>query len=136
MTKILHKLFTTPGRSRSLIYLVAAIPFILVGLFGWEHGAFWFYLVPAIIAVVQFFKPRMFIWCLLLLIYFVASIQYFYLLIADIIRILTGGSPSALLDTDDSVVFITFVLVIVSVTVFLIRRGLKDWFANSLLKEQ
>ncbi|MDL1964245.1 MAG: hypothetical protein LWW98_07920 [Deltaproteobacteria bacterium] len=95
------------------IFLIALLPFVLFALAGYQYGAFLLYMVPAIFCVVQYFYPTIILWGIFFLTFISGAGVYLYLLFSDLYKLATGVRPQALLDFDDSIVFITLVLVLV-----------------------
>lgn len=87
------------------LYLAASLPFLLFAAWGAEYGAFWIYLAPAVLCVVQFFFPTRLGWGLVTVLYGGAVVLYAGLAVADLWRLATG-EPLDLFDADDSVWFL------------------------------
>lgn len=94
----------------SWVYLLAALPLLVFAIVGLEYGALVFYLLPALLFLVQFFRPTKPVWLVLFVLYLVGTATYFVALIKDVVQLAGGGRPSILLDSDDSVVFGLLVL--------------------------
>jgi len=94
----------------SWVYLLAAMPVLVFAIVGLEYGAWAFYLLPALLCLVQFFRPTKPVWFVLFVLYLVGTAAYVVALIKDVGQLADGGRPSILLDSDDSVVFVLLVL--------------------------
>jgi len=105
----------------SWVYLLAALPLLVFAVVGLEYGAWAFYLIPALICVVQFFRPTKSVWFVLFLLYLVGTAAYVVALVKDIVQLGGGGQPSILLDSDDSVVFVLLVIYLLAVCYGLFR---------------
>ena len=84
------------------LYLAASLPFLLFAAWGAEYGAFWIYLAPAVLCVVQFFFPTRLGWGLMTVLYGGAVVLYTGLAVADLWRLATGEPLDLFLDADDS----------------------------------
>ncbi len=99
----------------SWVYLFAALPLLIFALVGLEYGAFVFYLIPALICIMQFFRPTRTVWLVLFVLYLAGTVAYVVALIKDLVRITGGGQPSILVDSDDSVVFVLLIICLLAV---------------------
>jgi len=73
-------------------------------------------MIPALLCLVQFFYPTIFLWGLFFIIFLLGSAVYFFLLLSDIYKLIIGLRPAALLDVDDSVVFILLLAILIVIT--------------------
>ena len=119
--KIGHFLFDRRQQKGRWLFVLASLPFLIFALIGREYGAFPLYIIPAVICIVQLFYSTMFSWIIIFSLYFIGSSVYVFLLIGDIVKIIKKVRPEALLDFDDSVVFILLVIILVVVTLGLLR---------------
>lgn len=117
--KIGSTLFEKGKSKHKWIYLVGFVPWILIAIIGAEYGAFWFYVIPAILCLVQYFFPTILLWGVCFFLYLVPIIYYLNYLLADIYRLLVGIRPTAMVNYVDSLVFITFEIVLLLVTYFI-----------------
>ena len=76
-------------------------------------------MIPAILCLVQFLYPTIFLWGIFFIIFLSGSAVYSFLLITDIYKIIVGIRPSTLLDIDDSVVFILLLAILIGITYIL-----------------
>jgi hypothetical protein len=102
--------FLRPGR-RSFAYLAASLPLLLIAIAGLQYGAFPLYAAPAVICLVQLFRPTMVGWLLIFIPYFVMSAAWVFGLARDLVRISTNQNPGILLDLDDSIVFLGLLVI-------------------------
>lgn len=123
MKNILRYLFRKSPMNRRWIFLIAIIPFSLLALMGAEYGAFFLYFWPALLCLIQFIYPTIFLWGIFLIVFLSGSVAYFILILKDIYKLIVGSSPSILIDFDDSIVFILFFIILVAITlgIFLSR---------------
>lgn len=105
----------------SWVYLLASLPLLIFALVGAEYGALAFYLIPALICVVQFFRPTKPVWFVLFVLYLAGTAAYVVALIKDVVQLAGGGRPSILVDSDDSVVFVLLVIYLLAVCYGLFR---------------
>jgi hypothetical protein len=88
------------------VYLAAAVPFLIFALSGSEYGAFWIYIAPAALCVVQFFIPTRLAWFLVTALYAAGAAIYTWLLFADLWRVFIARTSAAVfLDPDDAIAF-------------------------------
>jgi hypothetical protein len=73
-------------------------------------------MIPALLCLVQFFYPTIFLWGLFFIIFLSGSAVYCFLFLFDIYKLIIGLRPSALLDVDDSVVFILLLAILIGIT--------------------
>ncbi len=116
MRKVLYYLFKKSPMRRQWIFIIACIPFVLFGLIGAQYGAFFLYMIPGGLCIIQFFYPTIFLWGLFFIIFLSSSATYLFILLTDIFKLFNGLRPSALLDIDDSVVFILLLLILIGIT--------------------
>lgn len=116
ISKIGHYLFNRRSQKGQWLFIIASLPFLAFALIGWQYGAFYFYAIPAVICIAQIIYPTMFGWLAIFSLYFVGTSIYIVLLAGDILKIIIKVRPKALLDFDDSIVFIFFVVVLIAVT--------------------
>lgn len=105
----------------SWVYLLAALPLLVFALIGVEYGAFLLYLVPALICIIQFFRPTKVVWLVVSVVYLAGTATYVVALIADLVHLARGRQPSILVDSDDSAVFVLLVVFLVSVCFGLLK---------------
>ncbi len=115
-----------PGE-RSAAYLLLALPLLLIALIGSQYGAAALYAVPAIICILQFFRPTFIGWLFVFLPCAGMTLVWSGGLLIDIIKIMTKQHPSILLDSNDSIVFIIALAVFVGLSIWLwsVRPKLK-----------
>lgn len=116
ISKFIKSLFIPRYQKMRWIYLLAAFPIIAFALAGWEYGAFPLYITPAVLCLVQYFYPTVCGWFVFFSIFCIGSAAYFWLLFTDVIKIFVGDRPRALLDADDSFVFILLVILLCAIT--------------------
>jgi hypothetical protein len=99
-------------------YLAAAALLIVVSLFASSYGMWSVtpYALAAAFCVVQFFLPTVVGWSLIAVLFSVSSSYYLLILLGDFARFRHGARASVMLDFDDSVMFFAFLLVLLSVT--------------------
>ena len=119
MKKIFHYLFKKSPIKRNWIFIIGCILFVLLGLIGSQYGAFFIYMIPAVLCIIQFCYPTIFLWGLFLILFLSASTIYFILLLTDIYKLITGLRPIALMDLDDSFVFIFLLAILLGITIVL-----------------
>jgi hypothetical protein len=114
-----HQVANHPRRGS---YLAAAALLILVSLFASSYGLWSVapYAVAAAFCLVQFFLPTVVGWSLVAGLFSVASSYYLLMLLRDIGRLREGTRASAMLDFDDSAMFVAFLLVVLSVTIWVL----------------
>jgi hypothetical protein len=104
------------------IFVVMALPLILFGLMGAEHGALLPYATLAGVCLLQFFYPTLLVWGFLLVLYAVGSVVYVYTLAADALRVMRNQKPEVLLNPYDTAFFLALVGVLVALTIILARN--------------
>ena len=117
-----HWLIQKNGK-RSLVYLVAAVLFAVIGLAGLEYGALPAYLLPAFICATQFTYPTPLGWGLVFIPVTFGAALWTFALARDLVWLVLGRRPSVLLDLDDSVVFLAalFITIVVAVILYRVR---------------
>jgi hypothetical protein len=119
------------------IFWAAAAVLVAVSLYTSEAGI-WAsvpYAVAAAICIVQFFWPTASVWFLIAGLFMTASAYYLAMLAGDIWRLNAGSHAVAMLDFDDSVVFVIFVLVLIVVTAGVFRAApvhVKRWLKSKV----
>ncbi len=116
LNKLVNILFSRREQKAKWIYLIGSIPLAIFALIGLDYGAFFLYAIPAIILIFQFLYPTLVGWLFFLLIFTAGAITYTVLLISDIIKLAQGIRPSALVDIDDSIVFIFLIILLWGLT--------------------
>lgn len=106
---------------RRWTYWVAAVPFALTAMYGWEAGAGPMYFGLAAVCAVQFFYPTRLAWWAVFAAFSVASAYYLYLLVADLVPPETGASRSILIDRSDTIAYLIWVALLLG-TVWLLWR--------------
>jgi hypothetical protein len=96
---------------------------VLFTLMGWEHGAYLTFGVAALICLGLVLWPVRLGAAVLFWPFAAAACLYAGLLIIDVWRLSTGGSPSVLLDADDSVFFILVELAFIAIAVLFLYMG-------------
>jgi hypothetical protein len=99
MENKLKKFILRPGQ-QSAVYLIVALPMLLIALIGLQYGAFLLYATPAVICIIQFFRPTMLGWLLVFIPCAAMSVAWLFGLIRDLIKISINSRPSILLDFD------------------------------------
>ena len=114
-----HQIANLPRRGS---YLAGAALLIVVSLFASSYGLWSVapYALAAAFCLVQFFLPTVVGWSLVAGLFSVASCYYLVILLGDIGRLREGIRASAMLDFDDSVMFVAFLFVLLSVTIWLL----------------
>jgi hypothetical protein len=101
------------------VFAIAAAPLLLFALVGWEHGA---YLTFGILGLVCFWcalRPTRAAAAILFSLFTVGACIYGWLLASDVIALSRGGAPVALVDADDSIVFVGLELTLIGVSALL-----------------
>lgn len=122
---------------RSLVYLIAAALFAVIGLAGIQYGALPAYLLSAIICTTQFAYPTPLGWGLVFAPVMTAAALWAFALARDLVWLALGRRPSVLLDVDDSVVFLVLLSVCIAMVLVLYRvrpRRTTAWHADSVDK--
>jgi hypothetical protein len=115
-----HWLIRRNGK-RSLVYLIAAVLFGVIGLAGLQYGALPLYLLPAIICATQFVYPTPLGWALVFTPVMAGTALWAFALVRDLVWLALGRRPSVLLDLDDSVVFVVLLSVCIAIALVLFR---------------
>jgi len=107
---------------RRASYLAAAALLILVSLFASSYGlrSVAPYALAATFCVAQFFLPTVVGWFLVAGFFSVVSAYYLLILVGDIGRLDEGVRASVMLDFDDSLMFLGFLFVLLSMTIWLL----------------
>jgi hypothetical protein len=117
--------------SNGFVYVLAAIGCLVLGLIGGDYTFLLVILVPAVLCLIQAYYQWQPMWVVIFALYLLGSLFYGGLLIRDVIALSKGTRPQALLDFDDSVVFVVLVSYIVAVTWLLYRA--RPWRARAAL---
>lgn len=96
MSKIIHFLFSRRVQKWRSLFIVAALPLVILSAWGWEYGVSAFYVVPATISIAQFFYPTMFSWIMVSLLYFIWAAFYILAVLLDVFKKVRGLPSSAL----------------------------------------
>ena len=83
---------------------------------GWEYGAFWPYIIPALLCIVHFFYSTMFVWFIIFSLYFVWGVGYTYGVVNDLFAVIKGFQPGIFLGGYDTIVFTMLFIAVVSIT--------------------
>ena len=111
------------------IFLVAALPFLFLAVLGIEYGAFFMYLVPSVLCVIQFLFPTLLGWFIVLVFCISACAVYGYVLAIDVLKLLSDQRPDKLINGTDATVFIVGFAVLLAISVIL-------WVARPKLTER
>jgi len=114
--KFLTSLFIRCNQELRWIYLIAAFPFIAFAFAGWDYGAFFLYITPAVLCLFQYFYPTVIGWFFFFSVFCVGAAAYLWLLLTDVIKLIIGERPRALLDADDSFVFILLEILLCAIS--------------------
>jgi hypothetical protein len=106
---------------RRWTYWVAAVPFALTAMYGWEAGAGPMYFGLAAVCAVQFFYPTRLAWGVVFAAYSFASVYYLYLLVVDLVPSGFGSSRSILIDSSDTIAYLIWIAFLLG-TVWLLWR--------------
>jgi hypothetical protein len=104
------------------VFIATAVPLIVIGLMGAEHGALFMYGPLAAICLFQVFYPTLLVWGFVLLLYAGGSILYLFVLGADALRLIHHQQPQVFLNPYDSTFFLLLLAVLITLTVVLIRK--------------
>jgi hypothetical protein len=99
------------------VYVLAAVPLLLFTLMGWEHGAYLIYGIPTLICLGLAVWPLRVGAAILFWPIAAGACLYGALLVQDGVVISQGGTPSVLLDADDSIAFLVLELTLIVVAV-------------------
>lgn len=119
--KILRYLFEKKTIKGRWIYLLAAVPFFLFALTGIAYGAFLLYFLPALLCVIQFIRPTIFLWATILGMFTCGSVAYLFETGKELLGIIAGERAKIFLNAADSSVFTLLLVVLISISVALIR---------------
>lgn len=111
------------------VYLVASVPILLFALWGVEYGAFWFYLVPAVICIAQFFVPTRLGWFVVTGLYATGALLYTWVLAARLWRLFTDEGAALFLDPDEAWEF--FAVLATSYAIFASLIAFSPWFRKA-----
>jgi hypothetical protein len=106
-------------RTSRAAYLLSTLPFVFLWLLSHGHVEALWLLLPAALCLVQAIRPTRSIWVGVFGIYLVFTGIYGLVLLSDLMTLSGGGTPSVLLDTDDSIVFIALELAFIGLTAWL-----------------
>jgi hypothetical protein len=90
---------------RSIIYVIAAIPLLFIGIGGWSYGIVWFYFVLAAVCLLQWFRPTLPGWIGIFAVYTIVSLGLAFLILSDVVRLSNGDRPTILVDQSDTIAF-------------------------------
>jgi hypothetical protein len=121
MSQLVRKLVDRLNEPRRWTYLVAALPFILAALAGWEMGAAPPYFVVAAFCAAMFFYPTRLGWLLLVLFYLAATAYYAYQLFADTVSLMSGKPPDILLDKSDVIAYLIWIALLAGTLALLLN---------------
>lgn len=97
-------------------YVLAAIPFVLVAMYGWDDGAGPVYLALALLCACQYIYPTRLAWCLVFFCFAVASSVYAYWLVAELLNLPSSISGKLLADRSDLIAYIIWLAILFIVT--------------------
>ena len=89
-------LFGRRQQSSRWIFVGAAVLLVILALTGFHHGAYIRYAVLITLCLLQVAYPTFAGWCLVFVLFLCAAFIYSFLVIGDVIRILTRSSPPQL----------------------------------------
>lgn len=101
------------------VFLIAVLPFLFLALLGIEYGAFFMYIVPSVLCVIQFLFPTLLGWFIVLALYISACAVYGYVLGIDVLKLLNDQRPDKLINGTDATVFIVGFIVLLAISVVL-----------------
>jgi hypothetical protein len=110
-------------QSLDLIYLAAAVPFLLLTLAALFYDSAGLYLAAVVLCVAQFVRPTRVGWILITGAYALVTCLFVYGFAYDVVSLARGQRPNILLDADDSVVFGTIAAGVAALTWMLAKRG-------------
>lgn len=99
--------------------MIAVLPFLFLALLGIEYGAFFMYIVPSVLCVIQFLFPTLLGWFIVLALYISACAVYGYVLGIDVLKLLNDQRPDKLINGTDATVFIVGFIVLLAISVVL-----------------
>ena len=106
---------------RRWTYWIAAVPFALTAMYGWEAGAGPMYFVLAAVCAAQFFYPTRLAWWAMFSVFAIASAYYLYALVADLAPPPPGAARSILVDRSDIIAYSIWLALLVGIVLLLWR---------------
>jgi hypothetical protein len=110
-------LFERRAQPARWLFVVAALPLIIFALIGANYGAFVPYAVLAGICVIQFVRPTLLGWGVVMLVFAVGASLYLYTATADLVRLARGQQPQLFLNPYDTAAFTALIVLVVAVAV-------------------
>jgi hypothetical protein len=117
----LAQLIERVSEPRRWTYWVAAVPFVLTAMYGWEAGAGPMYFGLAAVCAAQFFYPTRLGWWVVFSVFAIASAYYLYALAADLAPPASGAARSILVDRSDIIAYLIWVALLIGVVWLLWR---------------
>ena len=103
------------------VYIVAAFGFLFFGLMGHDFPPYLYIgIALALLCFFQAYYQNVAVWWGVLILYAVGAVFYGWALIEDLIMLAQHEHGRILLDFDDSVVFVAFVVLLFAVTIWLL----------------
>lgn len=121
-------LIAARSRRWAWCYLVLCLPVLMLAAGGYAYGGFVLYSLLAAVVIGQFFYPTLLGWGITLLFYAIVSGMYGYLLVTDIIDLIVGRRPTALVNPGDSIGFLVMLSVAIGflILTYKIRPALRS----------
>lgn len=115
LTKTFDYLFKRHRLERRWIYIIIFGLLFLLAWMGTHYNikSVLLYLIPATLSIVQYLYPTVILWGTFFFLAFSSAGFYLYAMAFDMIKLITGVRPSILVDTDDSIIIIAFVCILV-----------------------
>ncbi|MFO1352846.1 MAG: hypothetical protein U1F68_20080 [Gammaproteobacteria bacterium] len=104
---------STRGRG---IYAIAALPILIAAVMGRGHGLLPPYLILGLACLAQYWRPTLFGWLVMFLLYLTASAVLITELAADAWKIGTQQYPNVLISFMDGLIFTLFTVWIAGIT--------------------
>jgi hypothetical protein len=116
-------LFERRNQPARWLFVLGAIPLILVALVGAQYGAFLPYAILAGICILQIGYPTMVGWGICLVTFLGGAIVYTFALAADITRVVRSQPPQIFLNPTDTAVFLALfaILIFICLGLFFIK---------------
>lgn len=115
---IIRYLFGKRNIKGKWVYLLASLPFLLFALVGIEYGAFLLYFLPALLCVIQYIHPNIFLWASFLGIFTCGSVTFLFTFGKQLLGNFSGQEITNAADL--SALFL-LISVLISISIALIR---------------
>jgi hypothetical protein len=106
---------------RWAVFIVAAVPFLFLGLMGAEHGALPIFFGVAGLILLHLVRPTVLGWLVVTLLNGAFALLYLFVAGSDLLALVRGRTPSVFSNPVDSIVLAALLCLLLGVGITLLR---------------